>query len=102
LTPRRASHVVDAYQQLLTFFQDPRSRPTPEHARDAGLRGRIRDVLRPFDPPRLLGIKDMDSLSEEAAPNRLAKLAVALSFGVSPAAVEKRLAAVRAQSVPRR
>jgi len=89
LSRRQREHVREAYRTLLAFFKQPSNRPAPANPRDRALLERINQQLAPFQPSRVLALDNLSDLTEETAPNRLAKLAVGFAFGVSPGFVEK-------------
>src|SRR5215471_11525668 len=73
-----------AYQELRKFFRDSDQRPDPREPRDNGLLTRINAELSRLSTPRRLTLGHFERLTEEAAPNRLAKAAAGAAYGVSP------------------
>jgi len=89
LSPSQERDVHRAYQELRKFFRDPHQRPDPQKPRDNGLLTRINAELSRLSTPRRLTLGQFERLTEEAAPNRLAKAAAGAAYGVSPAQVDK-------------
>ena len=77
------------YQGLLAFFREPAHRPQPEDPRDKRLLKKINTEMTRLFSPRSLTLPQLERLTEEQYPNRIAKAATGAVYGVSPAQVDK-------------
>lgn len=98
LSSQQERNAVRLYRLLLVFFRDAGNRPVPECPDDAALLRRINQQVGHVPGAGQLGITEFGALTEESSPNRLAKLACALAYGISPGLVEKLVARYRSAS----
>lgn len=89
LTRRQEDQASGAYVVLLQFFQDPTKRPKPERPKDRELLADINRQLQPFAVTEPIQPSELEELSYETSPSRIAKLAVAFAFDVRVGTVDK-------------
>jgi hypothetical protein len=81
--------VYRVYQSLREFFRNPALRPDPADRNSKKLLARINAELSRLVTPRSLTLDELERLTEEIAPNKIAKVAVGVVYRVSPAQVDK-------------
>jgi hypothetical protein len=81
--------VFRVYQGLLAFFREPAHQPQPEDPEHKRILKKINAELSRLPTPRGLTLSQLERLTEETSPNRIAKAATGAVYGVSPAQVDK-------------
>jgi hypothetical protein len=89
LSPGQEKNVSRVYRGLLAFFQEPAHRPQPEEPDDKRLLETINAELSRLLLPRRLTLAQLERLTEETSPNRIAKAVTGAVYGVSLAQVDK-------------
>ena len=89
LSPAQGRDVYLVYRGLLAFFRDPAHQPQPDHPKERHLLGMINAELSRFSAPGGLTLAQLEPLTEETHPNRIAKAVAGAVYRVSAAQIDK-------------